>query len=73
MIYVDRIEDGIAVLETADNCFVRVPLAELPANVKEGSVLKMQNGGYFLDEEAEKERKRKLLSLQNQLFHKNGG
>ena len=70
MISIDRIEVGIAVLEVGKNAFRRVPVSELPPDIKEGSVLREENGRYIHDIQAEKQRKAELLSLQKKIFKK---
>lgn len=46
---VDRIESGIAVLERDDRTSIRIPLTELPENVREGDCLREQDGGFVID------------------------
>lgn len=68
MICIDRIEDGFAVLEIAENKFDTVPVSVLPEGAREGSVLEFRDGVYTLDKDAEKQRKRRLLGMQARLF-----
>ncbi len=65
---VDRIENGIAVCEKSDMTTVELPLSQLPEKVREGSVLKHENGVYSLDEDEEINRKNRIIELQNMLF-----
>lgn len=66
---IDRIEGDIAVCEADDMSHVDIPLSLLPENVKEGSILKIgTDNEYIIDEEAEKERKQRILKKQKRLF-----
>ena len=65
---VDRIENGKAVCEREDMSVVELALPSLPQGTKEGSVLKVENGIYSLDESEEKRRRKRILELQNMLF-----
>ena len=47
---------------------VELALSSLPQGTKEGSVLKVENGIYSLDESEEKRRRKRILELQNMLF-----
>lgn len=68
MIFVDRMEDAIAVLEVGENQFRRVERTLLPDDVREGSVLRLENGKYIHDYRAEKQRKEEMLRLQKAVF-----
>mgnify|MGYP002515780980 CR=1 FL=1 len=65
---VDRIENMIAVCEREDMTLIRIPLAALPNNVKEGSVLRFENGAYSLDANEEARRKNYILEIQNKVL-----
>ena len=65
---VDRITQGIAVCETEDQTFIKLPLSHLPENTREGSVLIALDGVYTLDTAEEAARRKALFALQNQLF-----
>ena len=65
---VDRIENDTAVCERDDMSVVELALSALPQGTKEGSVLKVENGIYSLDESEEKRRRKRILELQNMLF-----
>ncbi len=56
MIKLDRIENGIAVIEDENGDFTEIPLSELPDGVREGSALTRTDCGF----EAQKEETRKL-------------
>ncbi|MBQ6164222.1 MAG: DUF3006 domain-containing protein [Clostridia bacterium] len=68
MIYIDRIENGYAVLEISENRFDTVPVSVLPDGAKEGSVLEKRDGVYSLNEAAEKARRKRLFGMQARLF-----
>ena len=65
---VDRTESGFAVCETEEMNVVNIPLDILPVQVKEGSVLLFENGKYTLLPDEEEARKRRILSLQDDIF-----
>lgn len=64
---VDRIECGYAVCETENGSFSDIPLNELP-KVKAGDVLAEKNGRLTVDKSATEERRKKIISLQNDLW-----
>jgi hypothetical protein len=64
---VDRIESGYAVCELESGRFSDLPLNEIP-KVKAGDVLVERNGKIIVDETATEERRRKIISLQNDLW-----
>ena len=66
--FVDRIVNGYAVCETEGLNIINIPLADLPEEVKEGSVLSFKDNKYALLAEEEEERKNRLLSLQDDIF-----
>lgn len=70
MYSVDRVEGAYAVL-VGDVDDVSVPLTELPEGVKEGSVLRLENGAYVLDSAEEQRQRNRILSLQEKLRRKN--
>lgn len=66
---IDRIENGIAVCEREDGSHCEIELVFLPRGAKEGSVIRVDGGGEAtLDLEAEAERRKSLLELQDSLF-----
>lgn len=55
---IDRIEGDIAVCENRKTKEMRnISLSELPKGIREGSILKWQNGKYELDESRETEKR----------------
>lgn len=66
---VSRIEEGVAVIEFPDTTFHEIPLSLLPTDVKEGNIFILNDNGEFIhDFNAEEERKKRLLSLQDDIF-----
>lgn len=67
---VDRIEEGIAVLEKEDFTHIHINLSELPEGTKEGSVLSFDGTTYVPDSDEEERRRKRILEMQNMLFKK---
>ena len=67
MLIIDRIEDGIAVIEDDDTRF-EVPAEMLGEGVKEGDVVVSENGLYIKDENATAGRRDEIITLQNDLW-----
>ena len=65
---IDRIESGIVVWEDDNRNMSEIPLVKLPKGVKEGSVINYENGEYTVDKDTEAERRKKVQSLENELF-----
>lgn len=66
---VSRIEDETAVVEFPDGIFREIPTSLLPADVKEGNILILNSDGtYIHDFSAEEDIKKRLLSLQDDIF-----
>ena len=71
MIYsVDRIEGAYAVLVGETEPDLSVLLSDLPECVKEGTVLRLQDGVYVLDVEEQQRRRTRILALQEKLRRK---
>ncbi len=68
---VDRIENGIAVIEREDGTFFELPLSELPDSVHEGCVLVCNCEGYALDIIAENELRKNNVIKTRSLFKRN--
>lgn len=67
MLIVDRISEGIAVIEDGENYF-EVPRQMLSENIREGDVVVLQNEIYVKDENSTEERRKKIIELQNNLW-----
>ena len=61
---VDRIEGKTAVLEDENGDFSTVALTELPPDVREGTVLRLENGLWTLDADEAARRRAEALRLQ---------
>lgn len=68
MIIVDRIEGAFAVCEMDDKSMQNIALSELPAGIKEGDVLAVDNGTYLIDAKQTKERTERIAQKMNRLF-----
>ncbi|MBQ7294910.1 MAG: DUF3006 domain-containing protein [Clostridia bacterium] len=68
---VDRITDGIAVLEKEDRSHIEVPLSDIVFEIKQGSVLLFDGEKYTPDTNEEDERRKRIFSLQEKLKNKN--
>lgn len=64
---IDRLEEGLAICETELRKRISVPVSHLPKEVKEGDVLREEEGRFFLDSEETDNRrcemKKKLMDL----------
>ncbi|MBC5787206.1 DUF3006 domain-containing protein [Clostridium facile] len=67
---VDRIENGIAVLENDHRIRKKVPLDQLPVDVTEGDVLVVQDDNYVVDQQETNRRREQAFQLQQRLFRK---
>lgn len=67
MFIIDRIEDGIAVIEDGDTRF-EVPVSMLNESVKEGDTVILENGVYVSDISATEKRRREILKMQDDLW-----
>lgn len=68
MIIVDRIEGAFAVCEMDDKSMQNIALSELPAGIKEGDVIAMDNGTYVIDAKQTKECSERIAQKMNRLF-----
>lgn len=68
MLIVERIVDDLAVCEKDDGSHIHMALSELPAAVREGSVLVQINGVWQLDLQLEQARRAKLHAQADELF-----
>lgn len=67
MLIVDRIEDGIAVIEQEVGR-IEVPVKMLAPDVREGDIVTLENGLYTADKAASEKRRREMTELQNNLW-----
>lgn len=66
---IDRFEGEFAVCEDRETGeFINIPKSELPKNSKEGSILKFENGKYYLDIKETKNEQAKIKDLVDNLF-----
>ncbi len=64
---VDRITQGIAVLEKEDKSHIEVPLEVIGLDIKEGSVLLFDGNRYSADKVSEDERRKRIFEMQEKL------
>lgn len=68
---IDRFEENFAVCENLETGeFLNIPICDLPQNAKEGSIIKFENGVYFLDKNSTKNKQTEIKKLVNNLFKK---
>ena len=68
---VDRFEGNFAVCENRETGeFIDIPISELPENIKQGSIIKLENGNYILDIESTKKEQEEIKNLVDNLFKK---
>lgn len=67
---VDRIEEGLAVLEGPDQSFSRIDLSLLPAQVKEGDCLVQSGGQWQIDKEETCRRRQEAVQRFRAVFEK---
>ncbi len=65
---VDRIVEGIAVLETEDLSHIEIEINKLPVGAKEGTVLLFDGENYTVDADEEALRRQRILQKQRMLF-----
>ena len=69
---IDRIEDGIAVLECqTTNEIIEVPKSELPKTVREGHVLVKDGDVYSIDREATQQRRDSIRARLEKILGRN--
>lgn len=64
---VDRIEDGIAVLEKDDLSHISVSVESFEFSLKEGDILLFDGDKYIIYKDETDEKKKKLLLMQQKL------
>lgn len=67
MLIIERFEGNTAVVED-DGKHFEVSRDDLPANAREGDVLKKVGGIYEIDKEKTESRRKEILKLQNSLW-----
>lgn len=67
MLTVDRISEGIAVIEDGERRF-EVPTEKLSRDVKEGDVVELIDGIYVKNKNETDRRRNEILKLQNELW-----
>lgn len=67
MLTVDRISEGIAVIEDGERRF-EVPKEKLSRDVKEGDVVELIDGIYVKNKNETDRRRNEILKLQNELW-----
>lgn len=65
---IDRLEEGLAICETELRKRISVPVSHLPKEVKEGDVLREEEGRFFLDSEETDKRRREMKKKLMDLF-----
>ncbi|WP_314724952.1 DUF3006 domain-containing protein [Enterocloster bolteae] len=65
---IDRLEEGLAICETELRKRISVPVSHLPKEVKEGDVLREEEGRFFLDSEETNKRRREMKKKLMDLF-----
>lgn len=60
---IDRFEGETAVCETQDEETIAINRADLPDNVREGMVIRRENGTYVADEQETKSRQERIRNL----------
>ena len=67
---VDRIEEGIVVLENRTTQEItNISISELPNEIKTGDILKKVNGKFFIDEEETKSVEKRIHDKMNDLWN----
>lgn len=67
---IDRLEPPFAMCENSDTGERKnIPLAELPADIREGDVLRETSSGYQVDEDETHRRRERIAGKMRNLFH----
>ena len=67
-VVIDQIEQEIVVIEFEDGSMGQCSMEEMPEGVKEGYVLRFQNGAWQIDMEAYAKRKAEIEELFSDFF-----
>lgn len=74
MIYaIDRFEEDKAVLCDEEETCVVIDRAELPAEAREGDMLRLENDVYTVDTVLTEQRRARVRALEQRLKQRNGG
>lgn len=65
---IDRISGNMAVCEDENGDLVKLISSELPSEVKEGDILKKQNGVWYKDETESSDRRQAMKEKLNRLI-----
>ena len=65
---IDRLEEGLAICETELRKRISVPVSHLPKGIKEGDVLREDEGRFSLDSEETDKRRREMKKKLMDLF-----
>ncbi len=65
---IDRLEEGLAICEPELRKRISVPLSHLPKGIKEGDVLREEEGRFSLDSEETDKRRREMKKKLMDLF-----
>ena len=65
---IDRLEEGLAICETELRKRIYVPVSHLPKGIKEGDVLREEEGRFSLDSEETDKRRREMKKKLMDLF-----
>jgi hypothetical protein len=69
LLTVDRIENGIAVVET-DSGHIQIPLSEFAEAVCEGDIIVSENGGYKTDKTATQKQREEIAKKLSRMWEK---
>lgn len=65
---VDRIEEGIIILEKDDMTHIEIDKKDIPFEVSEGNVLIYDSGAFYPDNEEENLRRKRIFGKQKNIF-----
>lgn len=65
---VDRVEEGLALVESPEKTMLNIPLEKLPAGVKAGDVLCLQDGVFLPAPEEQKVREARIQRKMDALW-----
>ena len=65
---IDRLEEGLAICDTELRKRISVPVSHLPKGIKEGDVLREEEGRFSLDSEETDKRRREMKKKLMDLF-----